>query len=246
MPPLKLAQATQPRSGTAIFKKIVEIIKTGTWEFPPKESKYNGSGGPGRLLEDLLGIKANNADSPDFKDWEIKFHGGSALLTLFHKDPEPRGIIRRMVHDHGWPDDKGRISFRHTIKSETERGFYVVNELDRIIIRNKFKDTAVPSWTHNTLFNAFSSKCRRLIVVEGKVFKNPRRVIYEKATAYWEPDIRGFSQAVADGVFYVDFDARTQAGIGSAIRNHGTKFRIKVDDLPKVYLTKKKITTGLG
>ena len=198
MPPIRLTPPTQPRSGTAIFKKVAEILKTGTWEFP-NDGKYNGSGGPGRLLEDLLDIKVNNADSPDLGGWEIKFHGGSALLTLFHKDPEPRGIIRVMVHEFGWDDGKGRISFRHTIKSETDRGFYVVNELDRIVIRNRFKDTAIPSWTHNTLFNAFSSKCRRLIVIGGEVLKNPRRVSYQEATAFWEPDIGGFSQAVADG-----------------------------------------------
>lgn len=245
MPRFKLVQGKQPRSGTAIFKRISAILKTGEWEFP-QEGKYNGSGGPGRLLEDILGIKANNADSPDLAGWEIKFHGGASLLTLFHKDPEPSGIIRLMVHEFGWDDGKGRLSFRHTIKSETERGFYVVNEADRIVIRNKYKDTAVPHWTHNTLFNAFSAKCRRLIVVEGEVLKNPRRVIYKKATAYWEPDIQGFSKAVADGVFYVDFDARTQKGRGSAIRNHGTKFRIKVDDLLRVYAHNKKLTTVMG
>lgn len=242
---LRLVKPTQPRTGTASFKKIAEILKTGTWEFP-NDGKYNGSGGPGRYLEDLLGIKANNADAPDLADWEIKFHSGSSLLTLFHKDPEPTGIIRLMVHEHGWDDGKDRISFRHTIKSETDRGFYVVNENDRIVIRNRFKDTAVPHWTHNTLFNAFSSKCRRLILVEGKVLKNPRRVIYQESTAYWEPDIQGFSKAVADGLIYVDFDARTQQGFGSAIRDHGTKFRIKVDDLSKIYANKKKITTSMG
>ena len=245
MAPKKIVPIRQPRSGTAIFKKIVEILKAGTWEFP-NDGKYNGSGGPGRLLEDLLGIKVNNADSPDLADWEIKFHGGTSLLTLFHKDPEPRGIIRTMVHNHGWDDGKGRISFRHTIGGESPRGFYIVNEEDRIVIRNKFKDAPVPHWTHNTLFNALASKLRRLIVVGGKVLKNPRRVIYQEATAYWEPDIRGFSQAVASGLFYVDFDARTQKGVGSAIRNHGTKIRIKVEDLPKVYSNKLKLTTGLG
>ena len=83
-------------------------------------------------------------------------------------------------------------------------------------------------------------------MVEGKVLRNPRRVDYQKATAYWEPDIQGLSKAIVDGVFCVDFDARTQAGAGSAIRNHGTKFRIKVDDLSKIYQNKKKLTSGMG
>ncbi len=230
----------QPRTGTATFKKIAEILKAGEWIIP-NDGKYNGHGGSGRYLEDLLGIKANNADSPDLEGWEIKFHGGNSLLTLFHKDPEPRGIIRNMVHEHGWEDDKKRISFRHTISKETNKGFYVVNEEDRIIIRNKHKDTAVPHWTENTLFNAFAAKLRRLIVVHGQVLQNPRRVIYQNANAYWEPDIRGFLKAIADGIFYIDFDARTQDGRGSAIRNHGTKFRIKIDDLSKVYAHELKI-----
>ncbi len=241
-PRRKLTPTPQPRSGSAVFKKIAEILEAGTWEFPD-DNKYNGSGGPGRLLEDLLGVKANNADSPDLADWEIKFHGGAALLTLFHKDPEPKGIIRNLVHNYGWDDGKGRISFRHTIGGKSAKGFYIVDEVDRIVIRNEFKDAPVPHWTHNTLFNAFASKLRRLIVVGGKVLKNPRRVIYQEATAYWEPDIKGFSKAVADGVFYIDFDARTTKGPGSAIRNHGTKFRIKVDDLSKVYANKIKITS---
>ena len=240
MPQKIITNTVIPRSGTASFIKISEILKAGTWEFPDN-NKYNGSGGPGRLLEDLLGIKANNSDSPDLNDWEIKFHGGSSLLTLFHKDPEPRGIIRELVHNYGWNDGKGRISFRHTISGESARGFYIVNEEDRIVIRNKLKDGAVPHWTHNTLFNAFSSKLRRLIVVEGTVLKNPRRVIYRNATAYWEPDVKGFSKAITDGIFYVDFDARTKEGKGSAIRNHGTKFRIKVEDLSIVYANNRKI-----
>jgi len=241
----KIPAKAQPRSGTASFKKIAEILKTGTWVFP-NDGKYNGFGGPGRLLEDLLGIKANNVDSPDLNDWEIKFHGGASLLTLFHKDPQPKGIVRDLVHIFGWEDDKGRISFRHTISGESPRGFYIVNEEDRIVIRNKNKDAAVPYWEHNTLFNAFSSKLRRLIVVEGKMLKNPRRVIYQKAAAYWEPDITGFSRAITDGVFFVDFDARTQRGRGTAIRNHGTKFRIKIEDLVKVYAHHTMITADMA
>ncbi|MDH5723434.1 MAG: MvaI/BcnI family restriction endonuclease [Alphaproteobacteria bacterium] len=223
-----------PPSGKASFRKIAEIIKAGMWEFPAN-GKYNGHGGPGRLLEDLLGIKENNADSPDLADWEIKFHGGTSLLTLFHKDPQPRGVINQMVHDYGWEDEHGHISFRHTIASKSPRGFYIVNEDGKLIIKNEIQEGAVPHWLHNTLFNAFSAKLRRLIVVHGAMLKNPRRVVYQSATAYWEPDIVGFTKAVEQGVFYVDFDARTKAGRGSAIRNHGTKFRIKLENLPSVY-----------
>ena len=223
-----------PRSANATFKLIKDILRVGTYTFPP-EGKYNGSGGPGRLLEDLLGIKVNNADSPDLADWEVKFHGGASLLTLFHKDPEPRGIINTVVNAYGWKDSQGRVSFRHTISGLTPRGFCIVNENDRIVVHNDLAKCESPFWSHNTLFNALSSKLRRLIVVEGAVLKNPRRVHYEKATAFWEPNVKGFCEAVEQGLFYVDFDARTQQGPGSAIRNHGTKFRINIEDLREVY-----------
>ncbi len=245
MPPKLPMPANLPRSATASFKKIAEILEAGTWAFPT-DGKYNGSGAPGRYLEDLLGIKENNADSPDLNDWEIKFHGGTALLTLFHKDPEPKGIIKEVVNDYGWTDAQGRISFRHTISGQTKRGFCVLNETDRIIIKNTTQSGATPYWLHNTILNALSSKLRRLIVIEGEMHSNPRSVTYKEATAYWEPDITGFIQAILEGVICVDFDARTNEGRGSAIRNHGTKFRIKNDDIAKIYANKHKIIAGVG
>jgi len=70
---------------------------------------------------------------------------------------------------------------------------------------------------------------------------NPRRVTYKEATAFWEPDIVGFCEAITQGLILVDFDARTQKGRGTTTRNHGTKFRIKIDDLPKIYANQHKI-----
>src|SRR5574340_344759 len=132
-------KAKQPRSGTTTFKKIAEILERGTLKIPI--GKFKGSGGLGNFLLNLLNIKANNSDSPDLADWEIKFHSGASLLTLFHKNPEPRGIIGKIVNEHGWNDSKGRISFRHTIKSKTSKGFYIVNKNNKIIIRNRNKNT---------------------------------------------------------------------------------------------------------
>jgi hypothetical protein len=54
MPPLRLVQQTQPRSATASFKKIAEILQTGTWIFPD-DGKYNGS----IKIDDLSKVYAN-------------------------------------------------------------------------------------------------------------------------------------------------------------------------------------------
>lgn len=212
------------------------------WISIPTDKSFNGNAAPGDFLEHLLGGQKNNRDSPDLMDWEVKFHGGNALLTLFHKEPEPRGVMRQFVHEHGWLDKENRISFRHTLGGESERGFYVVNDTDRILVRNKLTDnTNVPHWKHITLENAAISKLRRLILVEGEYDSTNRKVIYNTATAFWDFTIAGFFKAIVAGTVFIDFDARTKGPSGTGLRNHGTKFRIKPKDIGALYSHSERI-----
>jgi len=221
-----------PQSSKTAFKVIREIIQMGYVDIPPK---FNGAGSPGNTLEFLLDVKENNNDSPDLLDWEIKFHGGNALLTLFHKDPEPRGIINNVVNTYGWENKKGQISFRHTIKGKSERGFEIINTNNRIEVINNDKKDITPYWTHNTILNAIGSKLRRLILVHGGVNKGERKVIYNSATAYWDLNLLGICEAIERGTIYIDFDARTTGVKGTSLRNHGTKFRIHINDIGVLY-----------
>ena len=221
-----------PQSSKTAFKVIREIIQMGYVDIPPK---FNGAGAPGNTLEFLLDVKENNNDSPDLLDWEIKFHGGNALLTLFHKDPEPRGIINNVVNTYGWENKKGQISFRHTIKGKSERGFEIINTNNRIEVINNDKKDITPYWTHNTILNAIGSKLRRLILVHGGVNKGERKVIYNSATAYWDLNLLGICEAIERGTIYIDFDARTTGVKGTSLRNHGTKFRIHINDIGVLY-----------
>jgi hypothetical protein len=162
-----------PNSSKIIFDKIKEIISLGTVDIP---EQFKGSGAPGNTLEYLLNVDENNFDSPDFMDWEIKFHGGNALLTLLHKDPQPKGIIDKMVDVFGWENDKGQLSFRHTISKESKQGF-IVNDIDnKITVSNEANEDVVPYWDHNIILNTIAAKLRRLILVSGKVSKDKRQV----------------------------------------------------------------------
>lgn len=237
-----LAPNLPPKSFTASAAEIRRILAMGWIDIPP-ERTFNGNAAPGDFLEHLLGGGRNNRDSPDLADWEVKFHGGNALLTLFHKEPEPRGVMSQFVHTHGWKDDMQRISFRHTLSGQSDRGFYVVNEDDRIYVRNRLVDsTSVPFWRHNTLLNAAGSKLRRLILVDGEYRAIERKVIYRSATAYWDFDLTGFFRAIEIGTIYIDFDARTKNETSRVLRNHGTKFRIHVRDIPTIYAHSRRIT----
>ena len=219
-----------------IFSRISGVLKQGWLHI--SDYSHGGTGAPGNILEELLGINGGNFDVPDAGKWEIKFHSGTALLTLFHLEAQPRGHMHHMVRKFGWPDPKGRTSFRHTIHGRSERGFYIDNEVDRITVSNgSSSDMIWPYWMHDDLINAFVSKFRRLIVVMGR--RKNGMVKYDTACIYREPQSRLFVEAISSGIVAIDFDARTNNGRG--LRNHGTKFRIAHGDLDRLYHYSKRL-----
>ena len=222
-------------SDAVFFARLKTVIEQGWIQIPDRRG-YGGSGGPGLLLEEMIGIDPNNRDGPDTGIWELKYHGGTAPITLFHLTPQPKGNMHNVVRGYGWPDTRGRTSFRHTIWGKSPRGFYVVNEANQIIVRNEAQgihpDIIPPCWTHDSLINAFIYKLRRLAVVQGK--KRGGQVRYETAHLHWEPNASGFIRAIERGMIAIDFDARTNLE-GQSLRDHGTKFRVKLDDLRHLY-----------
>ena len=217
------------------FARLRDVIGKG-WIQIPDSQGYRGSGGPGLILEEMIGVDPNNRDGPDTGIWELKYHGGTAPITLFHLTPQPKGNMHEVVRGYGWLDAQGRTSFRHTVWGTSPRGFCVVNDSSRIIVRNEGPDAdpgiISPYWTHDSLVNAFVYKLRRLAVVHGT--KRNGMVRYESARLHWEPNTTSFIAAIEQGVVAIDFDARTNL-TGCGLRDHGTKFRIKIDDLKHLY-----------
>jgi hypothetical protein len=217
---------------------IQEIISLGEIEIP---TQFNGSGMGGETLEYLCEVERNNLDAPDLLDWEVKFHGGKSLLTFLHKDPEPVGILDKVVDTFGWKNKENQMSFRHTIRGQSKRGFIVKNENQKITVFHKDNPSIAPFWQHNLLLNTLGAKLRRLIVVQGKVDRLNRRVLYQNATAWWGFNLIQLFEYLVAGIIYIDFDARTTGERGTSLRNHGTKFRVRIKDLPKIYTSSKII-----
>ena len=214
-----------------LFSRLRRLLKSD-WISIPDFPGYGGSGAPGTILEKELGLDGGNRDTPDGGKWELKYCSGSAPVTLFHLEAEPKGHMRHMVQEFGWKDAKDRTSFRHTIWGQSDRGFYVTDESNRITVRNNsVSDMVWPFWPHDKLINAFVGKLRRLIVVRG--MKCSGRVKYLSARLYKEPSAALFIGAISQGIIAIDFDARTQNGRG--LRNHGTKFRVRAENLDKLY-----------
>lgn len=216
-----------------LFDRLRDILGK-SYELP-----QTGTGAPGMLLEQLLGIQSNNDDLPDAGAWEIKFHGGTALLTLFHLTPSPEGIVGTLIEKHGWVGKDGRPCFRHTISGSSDKGFKVVDEAGRLIVRHTSGTESF--WTHDKIFNAATSKMRKLILVSGRKKNKGARVEFNTAATYSEFKPTAFIPAVTEGIIKIDFDARYKHFSSERItgtprlRDHGTKFRIKSSDLKAIY-----------
>jgi len=128
--------------------KLSEIKKQG-WI---KNTRPGNAGGVGNTLEDLLEIAENNHQIPDFGEWELKSQRSetSALLTLFHVEPQPRKskiVPSILLPKYGWPHQEAGTtypinerSFRQTISAvnASDRGFKVNIDMEKKTIYISF------------------------------------------------------------------------------------------------------------
>ncbi|MDE0607775.1 MAG: MvaI/BcnI family restriction endonuclease [Acidimicrobiaceae bacterium] len=221
------------------FSRAKEVINAGDWEL---EKSHGGTGGVGKLLEELLGIDGGNFDTPDHGRWEVKTHTGtSTLLTLFHKTGSPNmSCILESDYSYRPNDDPTKpLSYRNTVygKTPNSHGFFAESDRNqnKVTLFNINDEPRKPysSWSYDDLMTAFSYKLRRLLVVQAT--KRGGTASFGPATAYSDPYLSRFPDMVADGTVAIDLDAKYKRLDSSAIRDHGTKFRIATGNLPKLY-----------
>lgn len=225
-------------SQSSIRGKLKEILATRGFEIP-QGSPFGGTGAPGLYLERLLGLKNSNLDMPDAGRWEVKFTSGSALMTLFHKEADRDGpTMKHVIEAWGYIGKNGRPNFRHTVCGQSDN--YIVSDTKNTIRVSRIgNDSIAPFWPHDSLVNAFASKLRNLIHVQGTWNRRTRRVTYHSAEFLSEARTTQLIRLIADGTICIDFDAYLRES--GAVRNHGTKFRIKASDLHSLYATREAI-----
>ena len=220
-----------------LFERLAEIVQHGPYKMPAK--KYSGTGGPGLYLEDLLGLTTGNKDIPDTLGWELKFYSADThLITLFHKEPQPDGIMRNMVSQFGWKDAKGRLSFRHTIAGRSDK-FRVDGDMNQIVVRSLHGGRLAPYWTNDDILSAAGAKLRRLVLVRG--IRKAQIVIYDRVECYENLELSFFVNEVIQGTVKIDFDVREAKPESRGLRNHGTKFRVSPNELCRLYGKKERI-----
>lgn len=229
-----------PNTKKELFARLREIIALG-WQDMPAVARYNGTGGPGNYLEDLIGLRAGNQDIADIVGWEVKyFTPKTNLITLFHKEPGPERILRYMVSRWGWKDAQGRLSFRHTISGRSDR-FEVVSDAGNIIVRRLKGNGPVPMWTHDQLLGIAGGKLRRLLLVKGER-EGLTRVRFVRADCFENLHLTLLMTEIVMGTVAIDFDAREFTPGSDRLRNHGTKFRVAPDNVCRLYLKKERFS----
>jgi hypothetical protein len=234
----ELINRPAPLNKKALFARMREIIALGEQEMPAV-ARYNGTGGPGCFLEDLIGLRAGNQDIADIIGWEVKyFTPQTNYITLFHKEPGPSGIMRYMVSRYGWKDALGRLSFRHTIAGRSDR-FIIIDDAGNVIVRPIKGNGPVPMWTHDTILNA-ANKLKRLLLVKGE--RSGQKVRFFRADMFENLHLTLLVSELINGTVAIDFDAREMKAGSTGLRNHGTKFRIYPENVCRLYLKKERFT----
>ncbi len=226
-----------PKTRKELFARVVEVVQHGFYKMPVR--RYQGTGAPGLFLEDLLGLTTGNVDIPDSLGWELKyFTPRTNLITLFHKEPQPPGIMRYLVSKFGWKDKQGRLSFRHTISGKSDR-FRVEGDVGQIVVRPIKGDGPIPYWTADDILSAVGGKLRRLLLVRGE--RKGQEVRYNRAICYEDLQLTDFIYEVIRGTIKIDFDVRESKPGSKGLRNHGTKFRVSPHDVCRLYAKKHRL-----
>lgn len=191
----------------------------------------------------------------------------TSLTTLFHTEPSPQAmklVPSQLLPLYGWKHkeagkkySENEKSFRQTIHGNnySDRGFKVIIDERQKKILISFKSSEAsqrhaawlkevkqkigleelnpqPYWGFDDLFHKAGTKLLNCFFVQAKIEKSGTQELYHytKITMLQKFSMDNFLQGIKEGFILIDFDARTG-------HNHGTKFRIRQNYLPKLYTT---------
>ena len=189
----------------------------------------------------------------------------TSLITLFHMEPSPRAlkfVPQILLPKYGWKHQEAgkrypqnEMGFRQTISghNRSDRGFKVeINQAQRKVAisfdpnyvdpRHKewlsyvekraglFELHPQPYWGFDDLGNKAGTKLLNCfyIVAESKKVQKQEYFHYSQIMILKDFRVDGLITGIEKGFVFIDFDARTG-------HNHGTKFRLRQNQLPYLY-----------
>jgi len=203
------------------------------------ESHRYGPTGIGKTLEDLLGIEENNVPGPDAEEIELKSirKGTDSLMTLFTKNPKPRGANTELRKEFGYEDDEGRGIILHTTACANEyntlkgkKGFKVDVSEDKIELVGR-KKNVWGHWNKEILKEVFERKLPALVYVKASTKNENETEYFWYDEAYYLEgfDFENFVELIEDQE--IKIDTRIGRYSDGSVHDHGTAFRVFEDRL---------------
>jgi hypothetical protein len=213
------------------------------------KSHRKGPTGVGKTLEDLLGIKENNLKLPDFGEIELKSQreNDSSMMTLFTFNNKAWQIDQlKAIEKYGSFDAKKRKGMYYTLGTNpNSAGLFVYTDKNSVQIRHVDGEIIV-KWDLNCLVEQFRNKVKNLIIVSAKVeFRDEiEYFFYDRARLLTGgTDTSILKSQFESGEILIDLRLHKKESSKNKFvsRNHGTGFRVKRNNLEKIYENIKEI-----
>lgn len=202
-----------------------------------------GDTGIGKTLEDLLDIKENNIPLPDIGEVaELKAYrrNTTSPLTFFTLEPRPKGGDRDRVlldnfgyskRDNGWSKE---LHCTLSCKHYNNQGLKLKVEKDKVRIVGKGRRLNI-YWDVKDLQKKFEVKLPALVyaLADCKMIKWVEYFHFNEVYLLEGFDFEHFKAMVKKDAIVVDF--RMYYRPNKSVRNHGTGFRVKPNQLYKCF-----------
>lgn len=225
-----------------IQKRLEEIKEMG---YIPSMRK--GPTGVGHTFEQIFGLDENNLQIPDLGgriELKTTRRNSGSLVTLFTFNRavwqyEQKEIIKR----YGYFSEKDqRQALYYSIYSNQEHpsGFKVIVDGNTLKLRHSGKDVAI--WSIYRLVGALLYKLGKILFVIADTRtgeNNTEKFYFNEAYLLEDPSEQKFIEAFKNSK--VCLDIRMHIKENGSVRNHGTGFRIKEDELYLLFDTHRKL-----
>lgn len=242
--------------------KIIEAflkVKAMGWV----ESHRSHNTGIGKTFEDYVGVVENNLKAPDLFGFEIKAHrkGSNSYVTLFTKSPShPKGANAYLKDKFGEDYPNAPIKKLHTSMFANSANKYIGKYSFKLIHEQNEKKIYIGVYSLNKgnlldksvyytyldIKKALSQKLHDLLFVSAqrRYNKNNNEEFYfDSAQIYTNPSLANFLKMLDAGEIMYDirigaYQSGTKYG---KPHDHGSGFRIKENDIIKLYSTVENI-----
>ena len=235
------------------FNELVERLHEISNEWIPSHRIHDT--GVGKTLEDLLEIKENNFPGPNGELVELKSmrKDSSSMISLFTKTPLPKGSIKKLLEDYGYPSEKDPTKPNLHVDLYGNRvtsikgvpSLKLITSGSRVEISNT-GGMIYGGWEHKVLQKRFEAKIHRVLLVkaENKFEDNKEWFRYSEAWVLMGFSFERFIKLIQDGIVKVELrigvypEGHKQAG---RPHDHGTGFRVLERNLQDCFAYRDKI-----